>query len=366
MLLRLLRARWGVLRLSIAALVLWALVGDHAGRLARLELAALPDMDYAGEVRRLSDEGRFGEAVMIADAGLLVSSGPAHEALAQARQRALDEQASWARRLKSVGMGAVTGRGESLEALAGAVTADLFIVGDVRDVIIEGSRLAIDGEADGVILALSSVGVATTIAPEIDWGVSLLKIGRKTGAVGKSMGEQIVRAFKRGDSGSIRKLAEHSATLARSTSPATALRALRGCESVEDAAQLATFVQRNAGSGALALHVIGPKTLDVVRGGERAEKLLIKAARKGDAGAAWLRSSGRVLARPHLLVGLAKGLYKGNVEALVARLAERLDPHGWWITPLAAAWVVLEMGLLWRRLAGPGAPVMIAPAPALA
>ncbi len=131
MLTRLYRARWGLLRLIIAGFLLWVLVADHASRLARLQLASLPDMDFASEVATLREEGRFGEAVMIADAGLAITEGPAHDRLAAERARTIDEQSSWLRMLKDIGMGALSGRGDTLEGLAGAVTADLFVVGDV-------------------------------------------------------------------------------------------------------------------------------------------------------------------------------------------------------------------------------------------
>ncbi|MGQ0628162.1 MAG: hypothetical protein ACT4PL_08705, partial [Phycisphaerales bacterium] len=62
--------RWNLLRLMVALFVLWAVATDTAARLARMRLAALPDFDYASEVRRLREEGRYGEAMVIADAGL--------------------------------------------------------------------------------------------------------------------------------------------------------------------------------------------------------------------------------------------------------------------------------------------------------
>jgi hypothetical protein len=350
------RARWGVLRLALAAFILWALAADSAGRLARLQLASLPDMDFAAEVAKLRDEGRFGEAVMIADAGLALSTegSAAHARISVERQKTLDEQSSWARRLKEVGIGALSGQGQSLESLAGAVTADLFIVGDVRDVLIQGARLAVDGEADPVILSLSGIGLATTLAPEIDWGVSLLKIGRKAGALGRRVTDFVVDAARRGDKQALKTLATDVGKLGRQTSPATAMRILKHTDDPADVGRLAAFVERNAAgnAGALALHVTGREGAEMLKAGARAERTFLTAARKGEAGASFLKSSAaRVLLRPHPLIGLAKGLYKGNLEALAARIAERIDPYGWIIFPLVAAWVFVEVGLLWRKLA---------------
>jgi hypothetical protein len=347
------RARWGLLRLAVACFILWALVADSASRLARIQLASLPDMDFAAEVAKLRNEGRFGEAVMIADAGLALTSGGVRERIATERQKTLDEQSSWSRRLKEVGMGALSGQGQTLEALAGAVTADLFIVGDVRDVLIQGTKLAVDGETDPVILSLSGIGLVTTLAPEVDWAVSLLKIGRKAGAVGKGLGDFIVTAARRGDKQALSTLLTDVSKLGKGASPATALKALRFADEPGDVAKLASFVERNAAgnAGALALHVTGREGAQLLKSGARAERTIIAAGRKGEAGAGFLRgSAARALLRPHPLIGLAKGLYKGNLESLAARIAERLDPHGWIILPLVAAWVFVELGLLWRKL----------------
>ncbi len=369
----LLRIRWGLLRLGLAAFLVWALAADSAARLARLQLAALPDYDFPAEVARLRAEGRFGEAVMIADAGLAAGPPTQHDHVARERQLTIDEQDSWLRKARAFGFGALTGRGDSLEALAGAVTTDLFLIGDIRDLAIQGARYAVDGEADPVIASLSALGVVLTVAPEIDWAASLLKIGRKTGAVGRGVGDFIVSSVKNGEKTGLTTLLTDVRKLAGGSSPATALRALRAADSPADVAKLAAFVERNAAgnAGALALHVGGRESADLVKASSAAatqaadatraaqaaqaavtgERALIKAAAKGEPGVAFLRRSGRALLRPHPLVGLAKGVYKGNVEALAARLALHLDPQGWWLLPALASWMLVEVGLIWRRLA---------------
>lgn len=371
------RSRWGVLRLAVAAFIAWALAVDSGARLARLQLAALPDFDFAGEVRTLREQGRFGEAVMIADAGLAtLDAGAERQAVERERAEAVAAQASWLRRAREFGFGALAGRGESLEALVGAVTADLFLVGDIRDLAIQGARLVVDGEADPVIAALSGIGVATTLAPEVDWGASLLKIGRKTGAMTRGLGEAVVAGVRGADKAGLSAMLKDVGTISTKTSPATALRALRGAENADDVADLARFVERTGakagagGSGVVALHVMGAEGRAWAKGAVKAgagaadaEAVLLKAARKGEAGAAFLkRGSARALLRPHPLVGLAKGLWKGNAQALAARVAERIDPLGWWLLPCVLGWAFVELGLLARRFW----PGRVVPAPVVA
>ena len=79
--------------------------------------------------------------------------------------------------------GAFTGEFSNSAGLIGAVTSDLSGVGDVRDVIIQGSAALQDEEYDPVILGLAAAGIALTVgtiftasaAAPADTGVSVLK-----------------------------------------------------------------------------------------------------------------------------------------------------------------------------------------------
>jgi hypothetical protein len=352
------RARWNVLRLIVAAFLLWAVSADTGARLARLQLSALPDFDYASEVAYLRAAGRYGEAVMVADAGLASAAPEVREKIKQERDATVAEQSSYLRRAKDLGLGALSGKGTSTEALIGAVAADFFIVGDVRDLVIQSGRYVLDGEADEVVLALSGIGIATTLAPEVDWVPAVLKAAKKAGAMTKGFGESLLKLAKAGNKEGLMALCRDVRRLAEHASPGGAARLLRHAENPEELAKIARFVEREP-AGAFALHVAGKEGADVVKGAEKAgssaaaasERALVLAARKGERGVGWLRTGAwRVLARPHPLVGLAKGLWKGNVEQLAARVAEALDPKAWWLVPLLGAWSVLELLLLVGRL----------------
>lgn len=368
------RSRWGVLRLALAGFVLWVVLADTSARVARRALAELPMFDHAGEVRALRLEGRYAEAVTIADAGLRHTEGPAREALLAERDATIAEQTSWLRRAKDLGWGALSGRGETLEALVGAVAADFFIVGDIRDLVIQGGRYALEGETDEVLLALSVVGIVTTLAPEIDWAPSLLKAARRTGALTDALGGQIVRRVRAGESAALRPLLEDAATIASRSSPAGAMRVLRHADDPADVARLARFAE-SAPDAAAALHVGGKNAVDILALGARAgpdashaaQRALLRAAPKGPRGVAFLTTPhGRALLKPHPLLGVIKAFYKGNAENLLTRTLDALDRHAWWALPAAAAWLLFECGLIalrWRTLRRPTHAARHAPAP---
>lgn len=345
--------RWNLLRVALAALVLWVLAADSGARLARLQLAHLPGFDYASEVKALKVRGRFGEAELIAKAGLADPDAD-HAAIDAQLAEARAEQSSWIRRAKEAGKGAITGRGDSLESLLGALTTDLFVVGDLRDLVIEGSRLVIDGETDELVVLLSAAGIVTTLAPEVDWAPSIIKAARRTGALSEGLASYFRSSIKSANAGELRKGFGMVRDLARASSPGFAARALRWADSPADLALATRFLKRgDAAAG--ALHVTEKSGLDLLRragaeGFESGAELVTKAGRKGRAGAEFLSSpSARRLLRPHPLLGLTKGLVKGNVQQAIARAVERMDPHGWWMVPAAAAWALVEAWWLTAR-----------------
>ncbi len=357
------RRRWGLVRLGLAVLLAWALAVDTPARLARIELSSLPDADLAGEVASLRLQGRYGEAVMVADQALAregESRATPEQAAALAREReaTIVEQQSWWRRAKDAGMGALSGRGDSLEGLLGAVAADFFVVGDIRDLLIQGTKFALDGEADEVVLALSAVGLATTLAPEIDWAPAILKAARKAGTLSKRFAASLVALAQGGKRAELARVGEDVVRMGRKASPGGAMRMLRHAENPEELSALARFVEREPG-GALALHATGEEGAKLVKRAAKeadevarasAEGLVVKAARKGEAGKRFLSSkAARALLSPHPLVGIAKGLWKGNAAKLVQRLVDRLGADAWWLLPLAAAWAFVEVVLLARR-----------------
>lgn len=87
------------------------------------------------------------------------------------------------------GEGFATGKGESTAGIAGAVTSDLTVIGDLRDIALEGGRMLAGEPYSELILSLSVVGVGVTAATIATGGggvvakagISLVKAARRTG-----------------------------------------------------------------------------------------------------------------------------------------------------------------------------------------
>src|SRR5438552_4122918 len=98
----------------------------------------------------------------------------------------------FARRFAS---GLVTGNADDVASLSGTVAGDLFVFGDIRDVVREGKHLAMGEETDRLVLGLATVGIAVTAATYVSVGgaapvragLTLVKDARKVGRLGEGL-----------------------------------------------------------------------------------------------------------------------------------------------------------------------------------
>ena len=97
--------------------------------------------------------------------------------------------------------GFVTGDGSDSASFAGAITSDLTVVGDVRDIGTEGTKLIAGEEFSRLTLGLSVVGLAATTATVATGGgglparigISLLKVAGKAGTITKRFAQDVAR-----------------------------------------------------------------------------------------------------------------------------------------------------------------------------
>ncbi len=367
------RIGWNILRFAAASLLLWILLVGNSARLGRLQLALIPDADLLAEARELRARGHYAEAIIVCDAATTEADPELVRLIAVERAEIEREQSGLMRRLKDLARGALTGAGNdpdrpdapdpSIELLAGAIATDLFVIGDVRDLVIQSARVAAGKSADPVIVALSGLGIFTTFVPQLDWAPALLKAARKSGAMTDRLAGFIRSAARERRVADIRRVVDDTAEIARYASPVGAMRLLRHVDDADDAARIARFLSKAGASGAQALRSTGKVGVDMSKaaGELRAagrvaeavtlEKTLLTAGLKGKAGASWLARGGlRAVTRVHPLIGIAKSIWKGNAESLVRRFIELLDPTASWSLPAAATWVFIEAALLLRTL----------------
>ncbi len=139
--------------------------------------------------------------------------------------------------------GLIIGEPDDLVSLAGTALGDLFVFGDIRDAVREGSRMAQGQEVDHLILGLAAVGIAVTagtyaslgVGTPARMGLSLVKAARKTGRISQSMAQSVTRSLRSVvDTGAVRKVFSSSSL----ADPALAARAAREAVKIEKADDL--------------------------------------------------------------------------------------------------------------------------------
>ncbi|MDB5988057.1 MAG: hypothetical protein JWR16_3110 [Nevskia sp.] len=343
---RIIRIAIAVLRAALVAVLLFLCLRQWPAIALRGEMEALPDFNYLAAADGLRVQNRYAEALLVVETGFVNAPPEAQPALQAEHAQIESERDNLLRRVREVGYGALTGQGSSNEALAGAVAADLLVVGDVRDLAIQGARALRGEDTDEVIVALSAAGIALTLAPEVDWSVALLKFARRAGALtetfAKSLAKLARRAVSTRNSDALVQVGDDLAQLARSAKPAGAIGILRHIDDPETLHRAARFSGRPG--GAFTLWIGEDSSVEWLKNADRSgEDWLLRAGRKGRAGIELLARNGSLLVRPHPLLGLLKGIYKGNVPAVLERIfAERADA----IAGLVAGWLFYELGLL--------------------
>ena len=165
----------------LADLQLNSALRNNAGLVAESIEAALAadDSDLAASFVELAREKNFAVS----------------DELSKRVSDAVTEAGSASHFAKRFATGLVTGNADDVASLSGTVAGDLFVFGDIRDVVREGKNLATGEDADRLVLGLAAVGLAVTAATYVSVGgvgpvragLSMVKDARKVGRLGEGL-----------------------------------------------------------------------------------------------------------------------------------------------------------------------------------
>jgi hypothetical protein len=185
-----------LIRLLAAGLAL-AVVLFSALALHHRDGTLLLTVEPLQQARDLGRAGRWAEAKTLAE---FVASHPhlgdPAEAARIARRADFHLRSFWGQ-ADSFLRGAASGEPTDTASMLGSLSLDLFVVGDIRDLAVQGWREIRHGDGDTVILALSAVGLATSLAPNLDWAPAMLKAFRRVGALSGRFARQLGRLSRR-------------------------------------------------------------------------------------------------------------------------------------------------------------------------
>jgi hypothetical protein len=226
--------------------------------------------------------------------------------LSQRVSDAVTEENSSSHFAKRFATGLVTGNADDVGSLSGTVAGDLFVFGDVRDVVRESKHLVMGEDTDHLVLGLATAGLAVTAATYVSVGgvapvragLTLVKDARKLGRLGEGLTEWAGRsareaidmpmlqnavasgsvmhpgqtvsairaAFHAEKAGALVRLAKDVGRVGEKAGARGAIDALRIAEGPEDVARAARLAESKGGQTRAILKMLGRGALLLAAG----------------------------------------------------------------------------------------------------
>ena len=202
--------------------------------------------------------------------------------------------------------GLITGEADDVASLSGTVAGDLFVIGDIRDVVREGKHLAMGEETDRLVLGLAAAGLAVTAvtyvsvggAAPVRAGLTLVKDARKVGRLGEGLAawagrsarevvdtpmlqnavasgsvlrpgqtlSAIKAAFRADKAGALVRLGKDVTRVVEKTGTRGAMDSLRIAEGPKDVARAARLAEAQGGKTRAILKLLGRGALLLIGG----------------------------------------------------------------------------------------------------
>jgi hypothetical protein len=254
------------------------------------------------------------EALAAHDAGLAESfvelakanNVPLPDELEQRVSEAAREESSASHFAKRFATGLVTGNADDAGSLSGTVAGDLFVFGDIRDIVRESKHLVMGEDTDRLVLGLATAGLAVTAATYVSVGgvaplragLTLVKDARKVGRLGEGLTEwagrsvretvdtpmlqnavassavtrpgqtisAIAAAFRAEKAGALVRLAKDVGRVSEKAGARGALDTLKIAEGPEDVARAARLAEKSGGKTRAILKLLGRGALLLAAG----------------------------------------------------------------------------------------------------
>jgi hypothetical protein len=216
--------------------------------------------------------------------------------------------------------GLATGNADDVASLSGTVAGDLFVFGDIRDIVREGKHLAMGEDTDHLVLGLAAAGLAVTAATYVSVGgaaplragLTLVKDARKVGRLGEGLTQWAGRSARGMVDGPMLQQAVATGSVLRPGQTMTAIKAAFRAEKAGALVRLAKDVGRVGEKAGMRGAV---DTLRIAEG----PKDVARAARLAESRGGQTRAILKVLGRGALL--LAAGAFNLTLWVFGALLA---------------------------------------------
>jgi hypothetical protein len=240
--------------------------------------------------------------------------------LARRVSEAVAEQNSASHFARRFASGLVIGDADDVASISGTVAGDLFVFGDIRDVVRESKHLAMGEDTDRLVLGLAAAGIVVTAATYVSAGgaapvragLTLVKDARKVGRLGEGLTEWAGRSAR----GLVdAPMLQHAVATGSVTRPGQTIAAIKAAFRAEEAGALVRLAKDVGRIGEKAGIRAAQDTLKIAEGPED----VARAARLAEQEGSQTRAILKVLGRGALL--LAAGAFDLALWVLGALLA---------------------------------------------
>lgn len=316
---------------AVAFALLWPHASDaYAILAAQDDPAELSDLQLGSALRNNADvvDQNIEAALSAKDADLAVSfvslarerNIPVDDDLLKRVSDIVAEQSSTSYYAKRFITGLVVGEADDVASLSGTIAGDLFVYGDIRDVVREGKHLATGEDTDRLVLGLAAVGLVVTAATYVSVGgvaplragLTLVKDARKVGRLGEGLTKWAGRSAREMVDAPQLQHAIASGSVLRPGQTMTAIKAAFRAEKAGALVRLAKDVGRVGEKAGIRA---AQDTLKIAEG----PKDVARAARLAEAKGGQTRAILKVLGRGALL--LAAGAFNLTLWVFGALLA---------------------------------------------
>jgi len=231
--------------------------------------------------------------------------------------------------------GVVTGKSDEDIGKASAIASDFLIIGDIRDLSIEGSHYVQDEKVDKVMVALSSLGIIATASTIYTLGataplkssLSLLKYGKRINKLPSWLGKELIKQAKISKNtnsiNNIKTLMKPINNLYEKIGLANTLNLIKKSKSFTALTNIVQLSTRFGKKTNILIQTTGAKSIKEIKSMVNVKNSsILYASTYGSKGITALKRMGesRFLKRTKWTANLTKTGYKGNLDSLFTKL----------------------------------------------
>lgn len=237
---------------------------------------------------------------------------------------------------------------------ASAIASDFLVIGDIRDLALQGKNYFNDEKVDNVVLALSSLGLLATASTIYSFGattpiktsVSVLKYGKRTNKLPlwfqNKLIEQANIAKETKSLKQVQTLLEPIHKLYNKVGLTQTLNILKSTKNLKELESFVSFSSRFGKKSALLLQTTKNKALNYAKAMPNVQsKNIVYASTYGDKGLKGLHKLGekKFMKRMGFQANLLKTTYKGNFNSLFNYLLKNI--------PTSVLYAIVFLGLFY-------------------